>query len=200
MRNFVKDFVWKLIKPLVESLFGEKIKRLESEIDKIWDSHIKTSKLAKEASEKLTPKKAKEILDPNLYELGGNLKIRITLATYSKDHATMHISHPCWDDGRPGFRARTPLTNNSVEYYNDQGKTGSWYFTEATPSCQAFIKKMFLTNSVSEISGDSAFQIQITKPGSLSWEEVIPKLNKAISEHIKDIKKSKVEPEEKVLS
>lgn len=134
----------------------------------------------------LTPKKAEEMLDPSLYKIEEKgLVIRVTDG-YDKDRKYFHPSLPCWKDGNSEFIAKSPLDSPHGKFitcysnYNDKGNR-SRYTEKATISTVKFIEALFSTNCVAEIETDSAFKFRITKPGSLNWDEAIPKINNAIA-------------------
>lgn len=131
----------------------------------------------------LTPKKAKEILDPSLSEIEGKgLKIRMKTFMSDADMKTFYINLPCWIDGRPDFHIEFPFVDTVQYYESNNSKSGSSeYSCKPSESMQKFIKVIFATNCVSEIKAKSAFEIIVTKPGSLTWNDVTDKINGAIA-------------------
>jgi hypothetical protein len=131
----------------------------------------------------LTPKKVKEILDPSLHEIEEKgLKIRMKTFMSDHDMKTFYVNSPCWTDGRPDFHICFPFVDMVWSYARNSSNGGrNEYAEKPSESIKKFITTVFATNCVSEISANSAFEFILKKPGSLNWDEAIPKINEAIA-------------------
>lgn len=184
-----------LIGKIISVKIAESEEKIKKELELIKQSYEELvdplSKSVTDMEILLTPKKVREILDPSLCEIEEKgLKIRMKNFMSNPDMKTFYTNLPCWVDGRADFHVNFPF-NDSIAYYSrDCGKNGQGeYWWQPSKSQKKFVEKLFATNCVAGISTTSAFEILITKPGSLTWGDVTDKINEAIASLFPDITK-----------
>lgn len=176
-----------------------KIDSQKGSIDQLREDHNALYQKVGSIKDLLSPKMVKMLQDPNLYEFPlKGLKIRIEHKN-SKDTILIHSSKPCWTDGRPDFVVKFPFDEKFVKYrYDGGGKHGGSMINEnvsEAESLKKFIKTMMDTNCLVEIDANTAFTFYVDKPGSSTWEEVIPKIKDAICSIFPDVEKTEEKKE-----
>ncbi len=131
---------------------------------------------------KLTPERTRKITSPYLIEFSEKkLKILTEKIKREKDEKIFHTSLPCWENGLQEMWAKFPL----LEYI--ESNNSSKPKVEATGSIKTFVETIFATNCVAQIVSENAFHFKLTKPGSLTWDEVMPKITEAIASLFPDV-------------
>ena len=177
IKNFINSHLENLLLKLISPLIKEEIKKETKEI----------SDAVEAIEKKLTPEKVQQVLDSKLFvfkEKGLNIRVEKSYPN-EKDNKVFLTSLPCWKKGRPGFTVSAPYSEYIRYDFNQRNTDG--YSEKATESCNRFLEKIFETNCVVKIVSENAFEFVIRKPGSLTWGEVIPRINEAIVSNFPDI-------------
>jgi len=185
----IKLFFVNVFDLFLKKIISAKITESKKEIKNVELVELTEQSCNEPVKNLLTPKKVREVLDPSLREIKEKgLKIRMKNFMSIPDMKTFYTNLPCWVDGRADFHVNFPF-NDSVSYYSrDCGKNGQGeYWWKPSKSIKKFVETLFATNCVAGISTTSAFEFFITKPGSLTWDDVTDKINEAIASLFPDI-------------
>jgi len=151
-----------------------------------WFKQLIIDVFDEEFKKRLTPEKIQSINDPHLITSEGGLKIRWSEKT--KDERKFYLSKPCWLDSFSYFLVFAPFVVEEETYLSTGRWTGGNFldsYSKASTQQVEFISRIFSVCGISKLEAISAYEINITKTGALSWEEIMPKLFEAIQVFLK---------------
>ncbi len=138
-------------------------------------------KSEKEVMEKALKDKDVDLCNITIFRFPKKAFVIRTEGKNEKDKKTFHTSLPCWENSYHDLLVKYP--------YNEEVRNNTnGNYLRAEGSAKKFIEAVLKTKCVAIISAENAYKFTITKPGSLTWEEVIPKVNKALVSLFEDIK------------
>ena len=173
---------------MVQSKIDESINPLKKSIA---DDPFQLSKRMLNIEEILTPKKVKQINDPALHEYPEK-ELKMRIFADDKDTYEFNVSRPCWTDGKSAWYLSYPLVKWVYYAYASGGRSASLMEGSCTvadyPSLKKFVEAIFATESVTRIQAENAFKFKLTKSAADTWEDVLPRIEKAILSLFEDVK------------
>ena len=174
INQFFKILFSKVFSTLIKNEVEKKVGNITIEVTSHGEALKKLLATVSKMEKTLTPEKAKQILDPNLFEFPSRgLKIRVENYGNERDKKCFHISKPCWVKDCPVMDKIFPFNPKNCGF--EKG------------SEEVFLRRMFSSYVVAQIYSHSAFKITIIKPGSLTWEEVTPMIVETIASTFPEI-------------
>ncbi|MCF7831865.1 MAG: hypothetical protein K9M36_03200 [Candidatus Pacebacteria bacterium] len=147
--------------------------------------------------EMLTPAKVASITDPSLKKFD-KFSVRVNHGS-SKDEVTLGLSHPVFSEEDKYFS----FASSSFRFpeFRPMSRGGNYVFIDGyvltnEEGPKKIVKALYATHQVAVIHITSAFEIVLQKPAALSWEDVLPKIYKALEEHFSGLEEEVSTPAE----